>query len=60
MKFTYTVKCETCYHTLREEHRLRRSKNMVQREIFVCRREEVTECWRKLHTEELLDFFNHY
>jgi hypothetical protein len=33
MQFTYTVKCETCSHTLREEHRLRMSKNMVQREI---------------------------
>jgi hypothetical protein len=57
MKFTYTVKCETCSHTLREEHRLMMSKNMVQREIFGCRREEVTEYWRKLHTEELLDSF---
>jgi hypothetical protein len=57
MKFTYTVKCESCYHTLREEHRLRRSKNMVQREIFVCRREEVTENKRKLQTEELHGFF---
>jgi len=49
VKFTYAVMCETCSHTLREEHRLMISKNMGQREIFGCRREEVTILEKTVH-----------
>jgi hypothetical protein len=38
---------------LREERRLRVFKNGVLREIFGAKRDEVTEEWRKLHSEEL-------
>ena len=41
--------------TLREERRLRVFEYMVVRKIFVPRRDEVTEEWRKLHNEELND-----
>jgi hypothetical protein len=41
--------CETCYLTLREEHRLRVFENRVLRRIFGPKRDEVTGEWRKLH-----------
>jgi hypothetical protein len=44
--------CETWSLTLREEHRLR-----VLRRIFGPKRDEVTGGWRKLHNEELRDFY---
>jgi hypothetical protein len=43
---------------LREEHRLRVFENRVLRKIFGQKRDEVTEEWRKLHNEELRDFYS--
>ena len=44
---------ETWTLTLREEHRLRVFENGVQGKIFGPKKDEVTERWRKLHSEEL-------
>jgi hypothetical protein len=41
-----------------EECRLRVFENRVQRRIFVPRRDEVMEVWRKLHNEELNDLYS--
>jgi hypothetical protein len=45
--------CETWSLTLREEHRLRVFENRVLRRIFGPKTDEVTEEWRKLHSQEL-------
>jgi hypothetical protein len=50
--------CETWSLTLREEHRLRVFENRVLRRIFVPKRDEVTEEWRKLHNEELHNLYS--
>ena len=50
--------CETWSLTLREERRLRLFKNRVLRRIFVLKRDEVTEEWRKLHNEEVYDLYS--
>ena len=50
--------CETWSLTLREERKLRVFENMVLRRIFVPRRDEVTGEWRRLHNEELNDFYS--
>jgi hypothetical protein len=50
--------CETWSLTLREEHKLRVFENRVLRRIFVPKRDEMTGEWRKLHNEELHDFFS--
>ena len=50
--------CGTWSLTLREERRLRVFENRMLRRIFGHRREEVTEEWRKLHTEELNDLYS--
>jgi hypothetical protein len=50
--------CETLSLTLREEHRLRAFENTVLRRIFVPKRDEVTESWRKLHNEELHNLYS--
>jgi len=42
---------------LREERKLRVFENMVLRRIFVPKRDEVTGEWRRLHNEELNDFY---
>jgi len=42
--------CEAWSRILREEHRLKVSKNRVMRRIFGPKREEVAEGWRKQHT----------
>jgi hypothetical protein len=44
--------------TLKEEQRPRVFKNKVQRRIFVSKREEITEEWRRLHKEELYDLYS--
>jgi hypothetical protein len=49
--------CETWSLTLREEHRLRVFENRVLR-IFGPKWDEVTGEWRKLHNEELRDFYS--
>jgi hypothetical protein len=43
--------------TLREEHRLRVFENRVLRRIFVPSRKEVVGGWRRLHNEELHNFY---
>jgi len=40
-----------------EEHRLRVFENRVLRKIFEPKRDEGTGEWRKLHNEELSDFY---
>jgi hypothetical protein len=50
--------CETWSLTLREEHRLRVFENRVLRRIFDPKRDEVTGDWRKLHNEELHNFYS--
>jgi len=49
---------ETWLLTLREERRLRVFENKVLRRIFGPRRDEVTVDWRRLHNEELNDFYS--
>jgi hypothetical protein len=49
--------CETCFLTLREEHRLRVFENMVLRRIFGLGREELTGEKGNLHKEEFLDLY---
>jgi len=44
--------------TLREERNLRVFENRVLRRIFGPRRNEVTVEWRRLHYEELNDFYS--
>jgi hypothetical protein len=43
---------------LREEHRLRVFESRVLRRIFGPRGDEVKGEWRKLHNEELHDFYS--
>jgi hypothetical protein len=43
--------------TLREEHRLRVFENRVLWKIFGPKREEVAGGWRRLHNEELHNFY---
>ena len=50
--------CETWSLTLREERRLRVFENRVLRRGFVPKRGEITGEWRKLHKEELRDFYS--
>ena len=50
--------CETWSLTLREERKLRVFENMVLRRIFGPRRDEVTGECRRLHNEELNDFYS--
>jgi hypothetical protein len=42
---------------LRNERRLRVFENRVLRRIFVQKRDEVTDVWRKVHNEELHNLF---
>jgi hypothetical protein len=50
--------CKIWSLTLREEHRLRVFENRVLRRIFGPKRDEVTGEWRKLHNEELHNFYS--
>jgi hypothetical protein len=50
--------CETWSLTLREEHRLSVFENRVLRRIFGPKRDEMTGDWRKLHNEELHNFYS--
>jgi hypothetical protein len=50
-------KRETWSLTLREEHRLRVFENRVLRGIFGQKRDEMIGGWRKLHNEELHNFY---
>jgi hypothetical protein len=49
---------ETWSLALREEHRLRVFENRVLRRIFGPKRDEVAREWRKLHNEELHNFYS--
>jgi hypothetical protein len=50
--------CETWFLKLKEEHRLRVFEHRVLRRIFGPKRDEVTGDWRKLHNEELHNFYS--
>jgi hypothetical protein len=50
--------CETRSLTLKEEHKLRAIENRVLRRISEPKRNGVTGGWRKLHNEELHDFYS--
>jgi hypothetical protein len=50
--------CETWSLTLREEHRLRVFENKVLRRIFGPETDEMTGVCRKLHNEELHNFYS--
>ena len=50
--------CKTWSLTLREERRLRVFENRVLRRVFWLKKDEVTGEWRKLHKEELRDFYS--
>jgi hypothetical protein len=50
--------CETRSLTLREKHRLWVFENRVLSRIVGPKRDEVTGEWRKLHNEELRDFYS--
>jgi hypothetical protein len=43
---------------MREEHSLRVFENRVLRRIFGPKRDEVTGDWRKLHNEEIHNFYS--
>jgi len=43
---------------LREERRLRVFENRLLRRVFGLKRDKVTGEWRKLHKEELRDFYS--
>jgi hypothetical protein len=49
--------CKTWLLILIEESSLRVLENWVLRGMFGCKRNEVTEEWRKLHNEELNDLY---
>ena len=49
--------CETWSLILREERRLRVIENRMLRRVFGLKRDEVKGEWRKLHNEELRDFY---
>jgi hypothetical protein len=44
--------------TLKAEHRLKVFENRVLRKIFGPKRDEVLRGWRKLHNEELHNFYS--
>ena len=50
--------CEAWSLTLRKERKLRVFENMVLRRIFGPMRDEVTGEWRRLHNEELNDWYS--
>jgi hypothetical protein len=50
--------CETWSLSLKDEYRLMVFENMVLRKTFGSKRDEVTGEWRRLHNEELRDFYS--
>jgi hypothetical protein len=50
--------CESWSLVLREKHRLRVFEKRALRRIFGPKRDEVTGGWRKLHNEELHNFYS--
>ena len=49
--------CETWSLTLSEQNRLRVFEDRVLREMFGSKKEELTEGWIKLHSEELQSWY---
>jgi hypothetical protein len=49
--------CETWFLILREEYRLRMHENRVLRITLGPKRDELLGGWRKLHNEELHNFY---
>jgi hypothetical protein len=49
--------CETCYLTLREEHRPIIFENKVLRRISGPKGVEIMGAWRKMHIEELHNLY---
>jgi hypothetical protein len=49
--------CETWSVTIRKEYGLRVSENRILGNIFCPKREEIIGDWRRLHNEELHDFY---
>jgi hypothetical protein len=49
--------CETWPLTLKEECRLGMSENRALRRLFAPKREEMAGGWRRLHNEELHNFY---
>jgi len=57
--FLYTgLNCDMWSFTLKEERRLRVFEIMVLRRILGPQRNEVTGEWRKLHNEDLNEFYS--
>jgi hypothetical protein len=56
MSFFFVVLygCEMLSLARKEEHRLRVFEFRMLRRIFLCKGEEVTGSWRKLHNEKLI------
>jgi hypothetical protein len=50
--------CGAWYLTLREEHRLRESKNRVLRKMFGPKLDKITGEWRRPHSEKLCHLFS--
>jgi hypothetical protein len=50
--------CKTWFLIIREEYRLRVFENRLLRRIFGPKRDQVTGDWRKLHNEELHNFYS--
>jgi hypothetical protein len=49
--------CENWSLILREEHRLRVFESRMLKEVFGSERGEMTGGWKKLHSEELQNFY---
>jgi hypothetical protein len=54
----YCVGVELGSFTLREAHKLRALENKMLKKTFGAKRAEVTGDWRKLHGEDLHDFYS--
>ena len=50
--------CETWFHTVSEEHRLRIFRNRVLRKIFGPKRGNIMGEWQKQHNETLYDLYS--
>jgi hypothetical protein len=49
---------ETWSLTLREKHEQRMSENRLLRRLWGLKEDEVMECWRELHNEQLCNFYS--
>lgn len=53
MKYVVFTECETWHFISRAERKLRVFEERVLKNVFVRKREQVTEEWKKMHSEEL-------